>query len=400
MLNLRTLFLAAGLCIASSSIDVQPAAAQGTITCESQNNQFRDCRVNTGGKVRLVQNISNTRCDYGRTWGFDWNSIWVDRGCRGKFSVNGSGSGWESGNWGQRVTCESQGGSFKICQVRTYGYVKLVRQISQSACVAGRTWGYQADQIWVGNGCRAEFELGNGDNNWEGDNRVVNCGSADGRYSRCFARTEGKVTLLKQLSSSPCVLQRTWGFDPNGVWVDNGCRGQFVVGRGGPGSGWGGYPGTWPSPGTGSNVVERGRQACTARAGSMGYQNINITNARQSGSTVTVGMTARSRNRPWNLICSYRQSNNTATIIQQSQAGSGNNDSNLYGAAKSACEDRARQQGYQVIGSGPAQKQSWGVRHELDLRKSGLQFSNAYCNYMLDTRTAQVIPGTADKQAR
>ena len=58
--------------------------------------------------------------------------------------------GWESGNYGQRVKCESQGGSFKICDVATYGYVRLVQQISQSPCVAGRTWGYQANQIWVG----------------------------------------------------------------------------------------------------------------------------------------------------------------------------------------------------------------------------------------------------------
>ena len=108
MLNLRNLFLAVGLCMAGSATAVRPAAAQTTITCESQKNAFRDCRIVTGGKVRLVQNISNTRCEYGRTWGFDWNSIWVDRGCRGKFQVNGSGTGWESGNYGQRVTCESQ----------------------------------------------------------------------------------------------------------------------------------------------------------------------------------------------------------------------------------------------------------------------------------------------------
>ena len=80
MRNLRTLFLAAGLCVAASAIDARPAAAQATITCESHNNQFKDCGVQTGGKVRLQQNISNTRCEYGRTWGFDWNSVWVDRG--------------------------------------------------------------------------------------------------------------------------------------------------------------------------------------------------------------------------------------------------------------------------------------------------------------------------------
>jgi len=472
MLNLRNLFLAAGLCMAGSATAVRPAAAQTTITCESQSNAFRDCRITTGGKVRLVQNISNTRCEYGRTWGFDWNSIWVDRGCRGKFMVNGSGSGWESGNYGQRVKCESQNGSYKICNVATYGYVRLVQQISQSTCVAGRTWGYQANQIWVANGCRAEFEVGFGDSNWEGDSRVMNCGSTDGRYTRCFARNEGEVSMRRQLSSQPCVYRRTWGYDPNGIWVDNGCRAQFVVGRGGSGSGWGEYPGTWPGPGAGavdrartacnnevrgsgyqavsvldakasgslvyvsmrgfrgnrefavecqyapinnraqitsedpagsggggSGLVQRGSDACRSKAGSIGYQSVNVTNAQQSSSNVTVQMTARNQNRQWNLTCIYRQSQGgTATIVEQSEAGSGSGggNGNLYGDAKAACESKARSQGYQVIGSGPASMQSWGVKHDLDLRKGGLQYSNAYCQYQSKNRTATVIPGTQD----
>jgi hypothetical protein len=401
MLNLRTLFLAGGLCIAATAVDARPVAAQATITCESQNNNFRDCRIATGGKARLVQNISNTRCDYGRTWGFDWNSIWVDRGCRGKFMVNGSGSGWQSGNWGQRVRCESRNGSFKICNVSTYGYVRLVRQISQSACVAGRTWGYQNNQIWVGNGCRADFEVGSGDSNWEGGARVVTCGSSDGRYSRCFTRTEGTVSLRKQLSNQACVYRRTWGYDQNGIWVDNGCRGQFVVGRGGPGSGWGEYPGTWPGPGVpGGGLVQRGSDACRNRANSMGYQGVAVTNARQNGSNVTVMMNARSQNRPWMLTCLYRQSNGTATVTEQKEAGSGGGSSNLYGNAKVACENRAKLQGYQVIGSGPAKMQSGGVKHDLDLRKGGLQYSNAYCNYHASSYTATLVAGNPDKQAR
>lgn len=476
MLNFRTLFLATGLCMASSAIDARPAAAQTTVTCESQGNQFRDCKIATGGKVRLVQNISNTRCDYGRTWGFDWNSIWVDRGCRGRFMVNGSGAGWESGNYGQRVRCESQGGSYKICEVPTYGYVRLVQQISQSPCVAGRTWGYQRNQIWVGNGCRADFEVGYGDSNWEGDARVVTCASNDGRYSRCFTRTEGKVSLRKQLSSKACVLQRTWGYDQNGIWVDNGCRGEFAVGRGGSGSGWGAYPGTWPGPGgqrppTGGSLVDRGRiacdnearirgygnvsvinanpsgstvnvamrgsrgnrdylvscqyaasnnvaritsedpagngngngnglvqragDACSDKASKMGYRNVDVTSARKSGSDVTVQMAVLNQNRPWNLTCIYRQSQGgSATITAQSEAGGGNGggSGNLYQDAQVACENKARTQGYQVIGSGPASMQSWGVKHNLALRKGGQQYNKAYCQYQKNGSTT-VIPG-------
>src|SRR4029077_6363373 len=123
------------------------------------------------------------------------SSIWVDRGCRGVFQVAGNGgSGWQNGNYGQRVTCESQNGSFKICQANTWGDVRMVRQLSQSPCVPGRTWGYQADQIWVGNGCRAEFELGYGGGNgggWNNGSRIVKCESNDGDYSRCHVRNNG-----------------------------------------------------------------------------------------------------------------------------------------------------------------------------------------------------------------
>ena len=463
MLNLRTVLLAAGLWVASG-VHAAPAAAQATITCESRNNKFKDCRAETGGAVRLQKTLSTARCEYGRTWGFDWNSVWVDRGCRGRFLVNGSGSGWESENWGQRVTCESQQNSYKVCPVKTYGYVRLARQLSQAPCEAGNTWGYKDDQIWVGNGCGAEFVLGSGDSNWEGDLRIITCQSQDGRYRRCFAPTEGTVTLRRQLSNVTCVLNRNWGFDGNGVWVDENCRGEFAVGRGGSGSGWGGYPGTGGGAnlqragaacsqeavkrgyqnvdvdnasrsgsivfvylrayrssreysigcqyalstsrvritsedqvsggGGGGNVAQRGRDACSNKASTTGYQSINVASSRQSGSSVTVTMTARNQNRPWNLTCIYRQPGGTATITSQEEAGSGSG--NLFADAKGACESQARRLGYQVIRWGPARQQPWGVKQELFLKKGGRQYSNADCNYNVNSRSATVAPGSQD----
>ena len=351
MLNIRTMFMAAGLCLASA-IHATPAAAQTTITCESSNNQFRDCRINTGGHVRLQQTLSSARCEYGRTWGFDWNSVWVDRGCRGRFLVNGSGAGWESADWGQRVTCESQGGSFRICPVKTYGYVRLVRQLSQAPCMPGRTWGYQADKIWVGDGCRAEFELGYGNANWQGDARVITCSSNDGRYSRCFTRTDGQVSLQRQISQAACVFQRSWGYDQNGVWVDNGCRGEFVVGRGGPGSGWGDYPGTWPGPGgpTGGSAMDRGRQACTNEARSRGYQNVGVDNANQSGSIVYVYMRAFRGSREFSVGCQYAANTNRTQITSEDQVtGGGGGGSNVAQRGRDACSNKASTMGYQSI---------------------------------------------------
>ena len=463
MLNIRTVVLAAGLC-AVTAVGAEPASAQTTIPCQSAG-AFTTCPVATGGSVRLQQTLTSARCEYGRTWGFDWNAVWVDRGCGGLFLVNGSGSGWQSGNWGQRVRCESENGAFMICQLPTYGYVRLVKQLSPAPCIAGNTWGYQADQIWVGNGCRGEFEVGYGDASWQGDLRVISCQSNDGRYSRCFTRTDGQVTLVRQLSSTPCVLQRNWGYDLNGVWVNDGCRGEFAVGHGGTGSGWTGYPGTWggsgdilqqartecynkargrayqnvsitslnqrgslvwvymrgyrstgqfllgcqydafsnraqitsedPAGGTGT-LLQRGREVCTNRARSSGYQNIVVTSARQSGAYAYVELNARSQNRNWALKCTYRSSNDTAMITDQREVtGGGGGD--VFADARNACESRAQQLGFQVTGSGRAQQEPWGVKLDLDLRKGVLQYSNGYCSYITKSRSATVVPGSPDR---
>jgi hypothetical protein len=39
------------------------------------------------------------------------------------------------------------------------------------------------------------------------------------------------VTLSRQLSDSGCVQGKTWGYDANGIWVSNGCRAEFTLGR-------------------------------------------------------------------------------------------------------------------------------------------------------------------------
>ena len=55
--------------------------------CESRD--FRRNYCPAGGTIasaRLVQQPSRSACVQGRTWGFDSNGIWVDRGCGGLFA--------------------------------------------------------------------------------------------------------------------------------------------------------------------------------------------------------------------------------------------------------------------------------------------------------------------------
>jgi hypothetical protein len=61
---------------------------------------------------------------------------------------------------------------------------------------------------------------------------TISCSSSGYRYQYCSAGTDGYARLLNQTSSSPCVQGRTWGYDNGGVWVNNGCAGNFEVGGG------------------------------------------------------------------------------------------------------------------------------------------------------------------------
>jgi hypothetical protein len=63
---------------------------QRTIDCGSHNGGYGHCDVDTRyGRPRLIRQDSDARCQEGYSWGVDRDGIWVDRGCRGIFSVGG-----------------------------------------------------------------------------------------------------------------------------------------------------------------------------------------------------------------------------------------------------------------------------------------------------------------------
>jgi hypothetical protein len=76
-----------------------------------------------------------------------------------------------------------------------------------------------------------------GDARRDGDDRdrdrggppVITCASNNGERVYCSANTRFGVQLTRQISGSPCVQGRTWGFDDRGIWVDRGCRADFVL---------------------------------------------------------------------------------------------------------------------------------------------------------------------------
>lgn len=72
--------------------------------------------------------------------------------------------------------------------------------------------------------------------------RRITCASDDGRRHYCRVDTGGGVRMINQRSGSPCVQGSTWGYDRRGIWVDRGCRADFVLGAFGPPMGRPGRP--------------------------------------------------------------------------------------------------------------------------------------------------------------
>jgi len=58
----------------------------------------------------------------------------------------------------------------------------------------------------------------------------IRCESSGNQYRHCSIDTSGKdVGVSRQLSSTRCIVNDSWGYDNRGVWVDKGCRAEFVV---------------------------------------------------------------------------------------------------------------------------------------------------------------------------
>ena len=67
----------------------------GTISCSSDDGHRHYCGVGSGGRIRLVQQRSESPCREGYSWGSDGRGIWVDHGCRADFAVEGGRGGWD-----------------------------------------------------------------------------------------------------------------------------------------------------------------------------------------------------------------------------------------------------------------------------------------------------------------
>lgn len=85
---------------------------------------------------------------------------------------------------------------------------------------------------WMGNQNQNVGGRGGG-----GGGANVRCSSDDGGRHYCDADTRSGVQMMRQISSSACIQNQTWGFDNRGIWVDRGCRAEFQVNTAGNNTG-------------------------------------------------------------------------------------------------------------------------------------------------------------------
>lgn len=63
-----------------------------TLVCASQDGRANRCRTEFPiRRAEVDKRYSGSPCEYGRSWGYDSNEIWVDRGCRARFTITPAG---------------------------------------------------------------------------------------------------------------------------------------------------------------------------------------------------------------------------------------------------------------------------------------------------------------------
>jgi len=206
-----------------------PPSLDGVVVCQSLDGKRVECRADTSTGVQIIRSFNQMQCGFGREWGYDRKGVWVTNGCRAAFAVRGNPKPAIV-----TITCESSDGARNGCVADTILGVALIRQLSESECVLDKSWGFDRNEIWVTSGCRAQFALGGyrlPASAIPPTATKVICDSLDGKRNLCPADTTRGVGLVRQLGDIDCILNRTWGYDNEAIWVSEGCNAEFAVGR-------------------------------------------------------------------------------------------------------------------------------------------------------------------------
>jgi ABC-type nickel/cobalt efflux system permease component RcnA len=197
----RTLQLAAVLLVAMFGLWSPAADAQSQyVRCESHKHRDNYCSTGPVDDVIFVRQIGRSSCHEGISFGFDGNGIWVTNGCRADFEVRRYGGRGYGHGYGHQDRYERRHHGHGHHQ---YGH--------------GRNRGLNPNR-----------DYGYSRNHGYGQQQFLSCSSHDGRLARCggYGRS---VVLLRQHSRNQCVHGHSYGIDHQGLWVAQGCRGEFVI---------------------------------------------------------------------------------------------------------------------------------------------------------------------------
>jgi len=130
------------------------------------------------------------------------------------------------------ASCAANTTQLAYCVEAPQVRAELVRQVSDAPCREGKSWGVDAQGLWLSRGCMGDFLLKHEtDDRRDAVNarRLVECKSADRRRSFCATDARGGATLAAVLGHSPCKQGESWDWNEGGVWVDHGCSGIFEL---------------------------------------------------------------------------------------------------------------------------------------------------------------------------
>lgn len=82
--------------IAATIVYAEPSLAQRQVTCESLNSKRASCQIETQDGVQIERQYSQTPCR--GKWGFGRGYVWVEDGCRARFSSLGDRDGRNDDN--------------------------------------------------------------------------------------------------------------------------------------------------------------------------------------------------------------------------------------------------------------------------------------------------------------
>ncbi len=130
----------------------------------------------------------------------------------------------------REVQCESIGFGYWPCYIGSgYAEATVSKQLSDTACVRGQTYGIDGSSLWVSGGCRAIFAISRVTRQDEVE-RVV-CESINYLQTECKVGQFVGVEFAQELSSVQCNRGVSWDYEPSEgvIWVRAGCRAAFNV---------------------------------------------------------------------------------------------------------------------------------------------------------------------------